>query len=104
MFAHLAVAQGPPVHYLRKRLRAIILMPNTSKVMSTAPAHARRFQSSKGLAAYWKITTGRLAMGAFMFMDMNWLFSAVNSKGAVSPEIRAMANNTPVMIPERAAR
>jgi len=32
------------------------------------------------------------------------LLSAVNSSGAVSPEIRAMANSTPVMMPERAAR
>src|SRR5690606_2821493 len=98
-------ADMPPSAYLlRKRLRARMLMPSTSRVIRTAPAQARRFQSSKGLAAYWKMTTGRLARGAFMFMDMNWLLSAVNSSGAVSPEMRATASNTPVIMPERAAR
>ena len=40
----------------------------------------------------------------FMFQDMNWLLRAVNSKGAVSPEIRATASRIPVTMPERAAR
>ena len=43
-------------------------------------------------------------MGAFMFSDMNWLDSAVNSSGAVSPEMRAIASSTPVMMPVLAAR
>ena len=33
----------------------------------------------------------------------NWLLSAVNNSGAVSPEIRATANNMPVTTPARAA-
>ena len=42
-----------------------------------------------GLIANWKITTGKFAMGDSMLVLKNWLFSAVNSKGAVSPEMRA---------------
>src|SRR5690554_4172228 len=79
-------------NHFRKSERARILIPSTNNVIITAPAHARRFQSSKGLAAYWKITTGKFAIGAFMFQDINWLLSAVNSNGAVSPEIRATAS------------
>ena len=37
-------------------------------------------------------------------MLQNWLFSAVNSSGAVSPEMRAIASSTPVTMPARAAR
>ena len=47
-----------------------------------------------GLIANWKITTGRLAIGALRSVLQNWLFSAVNSSGAVSPEMRASASNT----------
>ena len=43
--------------------------------------------------ANWKITTGRFAIGRSRSTDQNWLFSAVNSSGAVSPLTRAMAKN-----------
>jgi alpha-D-ribose 1-methylphosphonate 5-triphosphate synthase subunit PhnH len=39
-----------------------------------------------------------------MLLLQNWLLSAVNNSGAVSPLMRATASNTPVMIPARAAR
>ena len=58
-------------------------------VMSSAPAQASFCQFGYGLSANWKITTGRFAMGALRFVLQNWLFSAVNSSGAVSPLIRA---------------
>ena len=54
--------------------------------------------------ANWKITTGRLAMGLLMSALKNWLLSAVNNKGAVSPLMRATANNRPVITPLLAAR
>ena len=54
--------------------------------------------------ANWKITTGRLAMGWPMLVLKNWLLSAVNSSGAVSPDTRAMASSRPVMTPLLAAR
>ena len=54
--------------------------------------------------ANWKITTGRLAIGAFMSVLKNWLFSAVNSSGAVSPLTRAMASRMPVTTPALTAR
>ena len=43
-------------------------------------------------------------MGAFMLVLKNWLFSAVNSRGAVSPLMRATASSRPVITPLRAAR
>lgn len=43
-------------------------------------------------------------MGAFMLVLKNWLFSAVNSSGAVSPLTRAIASSRPVMTPLLAAR
>src|SRR5213592_3091837 len=46
----------------------------------------------------------RFAMGWFMSSDQNWLLSAVNSSGAVSPPMRATASRIPVMIPAFAAR
>ena len=46
-----------------------------------------------------KIVTGRLAMGAPRSDVQNWLDSAVNSNGAVSPEMRATASRTPVITP-----
>jgi len=49
------------------------------------------------------MTTGRFAMGAFKLLLQNWLLSAVNSKGAVSPLMRATASNSPVTMPLRAA-
>ncbi|MNT78137.1 hypothetical protein D3C72_2173450 [compost metagenome] len=51
-----------------------------------------------------KMVTGRLAMGLLRSAFQNWLFSAVNSSGAVSPAIRATASSTPVITPARAAR
>ena len=39
------------------------------------------------------MTTGRLATGAFMLLLQNWLFSAVNSSGAVSPLLFTALNN-----------
>jgi hypothetical protein len=50
------------------------------------------------------MTTGRLGIGALRLTLQNWLFSAVNRSGAVSPEMRATASRIPVMIPARAAR
>jgi hypothetical protein len=50
------------------------------------------------------MTTGRLAIGAFKFQLKNWLLSAVNRSGAVSPVMRATASRMPVMMPARAAR
>jgi len=43
-------------------------------------------------------------MGPFMLVEKNWLFSAVKSKGAVSPLMRASASNSPVITPAFAAR
>src|SRR5262249_6169607 len=84
--------------------RAPILSPRMAKVMSSAPPQASRCQASYGLMANWKITTGRLAIGASRFKLQNWLLSAVNSSGAVSPLIRAIASKTPVTRPCSAAR
>ena len=50
------------------------------------------------------MTTGRLATGAFILLLQNWLLSAVNSSGAVSPLMRATASSTPVTMPALAAR
>ena len=50
-----------------------------------------------------KIVTGKLAIGWLRSEVQNWLFSAVNSKGAVSPAMRATASKIPVTTPERAA-
>jgi len=50
------------------------------------------------------MVTGRLAIGPDRLDAQNWLLSAVKSKGAVSPEMRATANKTPVTTPARAAR
>ena len=44
------------------------------------------------------MTTGRLASGWLRLVLQNWLLSAVNSRGAVSPEMRATASRTPVVI------
>jgi hypothetical protein len=43
------------------------------------------------------MTTGRLGIGLVQFMLQNWLFSAVNRSGAVSPLMRAIASRTPVI-------
>ena len=46
-----------------------------------------------------KIVTGRLAIGWLRSVVQNWLDSAVNSSGAVSPAMRATASRTPVTTP-----
>src|SRR5664280_2754315 len=84
--------------------RAMRLSASTAKVMISAPVQARFCQSLSVLSANWKMTTGRLATGAFMLVLQNWLLSAVNNSGAVSPLIRATASSTPVIMPARAAR
>ncbi|MEI9904911.1 MAG: hypothetical protein WDN06_13785 [Asticcacaulis sp.] len=45
------------------------------------------------------IATGRLGIGWVMSGLKNWLLSAVNSKGAVSPEMRAKPSRPPVSRP-----
>ncbi len=86
-----------------RRVRAAILSASTVSVISSAAAQASDFQSSNGLIANWKITTGRFAIGAFMSVLKNWLLSAVKSNGAVSPDIRATASRMPVVTPPRTA-
>src|SRR4029079_16280273 len=86
------------------RVRAMMLRASTASVMMSAPIQASFCQSWWGLSETWKMTTGRLATGAFKLRLQNWLLSAVNNSGAVSPEIRAMASSTPVTMPARAAR
>src|SRR3546814_7022879 len=68
--------------------RATRLTTSTNRVRMKAPAQASECQLSYGLIAYWKITTGTLAIGAMTSVVQYWLLSAVNSSGAVSPEIR----------------
>src|SRR3546814_14136030 len=72
--------------------------------MMKAPAQASECQLSYGLIAYWKITTGTLAIGARTSVVQYWLLSAVNSSGAVSPEMRASARRMPVTMPGLAER
>ncbi len=72
-------------------------------VIRSAPAQASCCQFGYGLSANWKITTGRFAIGAFRLVLQNWLLSAVNSSGAVSPLMRATASSSPVTMPLRAA-
>src|SRR3990167_3401462 len=81
----------------------MMLSASTLRVIRNTPAHASFCQFSYGLIANLKIVTGRLAMGEDMSDDQNWLDSAVNSSGAVSPEMRATASSTPVTTPARAA-
>ena len=68
--------------------------------MINTPAQANCCHSANGLIANLKIVTGRLAIGCIMSVLQNWLESAVNSSGAVSPAIRAIASRIPVMIPD----
>ena len=72
--------------------------------MSNAPAHAKCCQSSYGLMANWKMTDGRFGNGLLMSVLQNWLLSAVNNSGAVSPLMRAMPSRTPVRMPGSALR
>src|SRR6202035_4359721 len=84
--------------------RAVMESARTAKVMRRAPVQASCCHSLYGLSANWKMTTGRLAIGAFKFVLKNWLFSAVKSRGAVSPLMQAMARRSAVVRPARAAR
>src|SRR3546814_17239676 len=69
------------VNLLRKRIKRDSKLSTSTKSVSTnAPAHARACQSSNGLIAYWKITTGTLAIGLRTLLLQNWLPKAVNSK------------------------
>src|SRR6185437_3125782 len=53
------------------RLRAVMLSARTASVMIRAPVHASDCQSLYGLSANWKITTGRLAIGALRLVLQN---------------------------------
>ncbi|MNL15573.1 hypothetical protein D3C87_1365660 [compost metagenome] len=72
---------------------------STPMVIRNTPAQASCCHSVNGLIAKRKIVTGRLAIGLFRSLVQNWLDSAVNSSGAVSPAIRATASSTPVTMP-----
>ncbi len=50
-----------------------------------------------------KIVTGKLAIGSFRSVLQNWLDSEVNSSGALFHPQYAIANNTPVIIPDTEA-
>ena len=69
---------------------------STPRVIRNTPAQASFCQFSYGLIANLKMVTGRLAMGCDKSLVQNWFDSAVNSRGAVSPAMRATANITPV--------
>ena len=73
-------------------------------VTSTSDA-AHAFDSSAATprVAYWKIYRGTKPMASLGDNVRLSLPKAVHSNGAVSPAMRAMARNTPVMIAERAA-
>src|SRR5947208_13212055 len=93
----------PPELSENSTRRALTLRTRMLSVMIRAPDHASCCQFGYGLRAYTKITTGRLAMGAARLLLQNWLLSAVNSSGAVSPLMRATASSRPVRMPLRAA-
>ena len=48
-----------------------MLNANTAMVMMRAPVQASDCQSLYGLSANWKMTTGRLAIGALRFVLPN---------------------------------
>ncbi|CAI1214148.1 Uncharacterised protein [Serratia ficaria] len=50
-----------------------------------------------------KMVTGRLAIGCIRSVLQNWFDNEVNSSGAVSPAIRAIASSTPVIMPDTEA-
>ena len=50
------------------------------------------------------MTTGTLAIGRSRSALQYWLPKAVNSSGAVSPEMRARASRMPVTMPADALR
>src|SRR5574337_749886 len=88
----------------RDSARASRFRPSTATVISSTPAQASFCQLSYGLIANLKIVVGTLAIGWLQLLFQNWLPSAVNSSGAVSPAMRATASSTPVTTPARAAR
>ncbi len=53
--------------------------------------------------AYWKICTGRAAIGSFSRHPQYGFTKAVKRSGAVSPAMRASDTRTPVRMPLRAA-
>src|SRR4030042_7220572 len=85
-------------------MRTPMLTVNTRRAINSAPPQARLTQLSYGLNANWKITTGRLPIGSDILVLKNWLFSAVNNSGAVSPVMRAIASSTPVTTPDLTER
>src|ERR1017187_490126 len=91
-----------PENFPRVSARTPMLMRKMIEINTSAPAHAWRCQSSYGEMAYEKIWSGSAAMGSFKWWVQNRLPKAVNSRGAVSPAMRATASNTPVTIPLRA--
>src|SRR3546814_7000759 len=60
-----------PLERGRASARANTLSASTVRVISSAAVHASCCQSSYGDSANWKITTGRLAIGAFMSVLQN---------------------------------
>ena len=79
-------------------------MASTNKVTSSAPAHASCSQFSKPAPANLYITSGTALIAPVIFRLKNSLPNAVNSRGAVSPEMRAKASSTPVTMPGSALR
>src|SRR5690606_8656000 len=84
--------------------RAARLISRTNAVSTKAPDQASCCQDSYGLPAYWYITTGTLAIGCSTLEFQYWLPKAVNSSGAVSPEMRASDSRMPVTMPAEALR
>ena len=75
-------------------------MNRTQRVISSTPAQASCCHSEKGLIANLKIVTGKLAIGSFKSVLQTWFDSEVKINGAVSPAIRAIANQIPVIMPD----
>src|ERR1700722_11598794 len=92
----------PPGFSAETTKRAMMLRMRIVRVINSAPDHASCCQFLYGLRANWKMTTGRLAIGWPRLLLQNWLLSAVNRSGAVSPLMRATASNSPVTMPLRA--
>src|SRR5690606_39109124 len=84
--------------------RATRLMTSTKPGSTSAPAQAMDCHDVYGLPANWYMTTGTLAIGPVTSLLQYWLPNAVNSSGAVSPEIRASASRMPVTMPGIAER
>src|SRR3546814_9103682 len=85
---------GRPAQSWLTRLRETIaratrLISSTNPVSTSAPAQAISCHDVYGLPANWYITTGTLAIGPVTSALPYWLPNAVNSSGAVSPEMRS---------------